>query len=193
MGFETYNRILEETVSELKEQEFRDLFEEKQPIVSKREETVVEVDTEALIPTRYVESDIERLNLYRRLYGVATVQQLDEIALELRDRFGPPPPEVQNLYGVVNVRLAGVKLGFRKINISDHLEIEFPPESETSFYEGEQFKHIIALASTWRNEGAIQQVDKKLKLIARIPNIESPSERFSFVVKFLTSLEQTSP
>ena len=194
MGFETYNRILEEAVSELREQEFRDLFGDKERVSLKRHETVVEADIEALIPTTYVESDIERLNLYRRLYAVMTAQQLDEIVLELRDRFGPTPPEVQNLFGVVGVRLAATKVGFRKVNISDtSFEIEFPPETETPFYEGEQFQHIMALASTWRNEGAIQQFDKKLKLIARIPNLESASEQFAFVAQFITALLKTSP
>jgi len=194
MGFETYNRILEEAVSELKDQEFRDLFGHQREAGLKSYETVVETDIEALIPTMYVESDIERLNLYRRLYGVTTPQQLDEVILDLRDRFGPLPPETENLIGVIGVRLAATKAGFRKVSISNQgFEIELPPEDEASYYEGEQFKHIMAEALTWRNQATIQQSDRKLRIIAKIPNLESPREQLAFVSQFVSALQKSSP
>jgi transcription-repair coupling factor (superfamily II helicase) len=190
MGFETYNRILEDAVSELREQEFRELFGDKQLPISKVSETVVEADLEALIPTSYVESDIERLNLYRRLYGVTTNPQLDEVASELRDRFGVLPSEAENLFEVVRIRLAASQLGFRKIIVSKtELEIEFPPESESSFYDGEQFQHILARVSTMQDQGtAVQQSEKKLKLHVKLPRIESHRERLVFVTKFMSTL-----
>jgi transcription-repair coupling factor (superfamily II helicase) len=169
MGFETYTKILEEAVHELKEQEFQGLFAATEEPVRRLHETVVEVEFDALIPETYVEDDIERLALYRRLYGLATPVQLEEVAAELKDRFGKLPVEVENLFDVVRIRLAAGRQGFRRVNVgTDSLEIEFPPETEVWFYERTEFQAIMSSAAQMKQHGVhFRQSGKVLKLLMK--------------------------
>ena len=192
MGFETYSRILEEAVGELREQEFKELFEEKGMGVRKVSETLVEVDFEALIPPAYVGSDSERLTLYRRLYGIDTIPQLEEITAEMVDRFGPTPAEVKSLLEVIRVRHTASKLGFAKVSISGaQMEVEFPPETETSFYESDEFQSMVQRISSKRDGGTtLQQAGGKLKLLARLTEGQDPHHRLKFALALLGSLAE---
>jgi len=142
MGFETYTRVLEEAVAELKEEEFRELFagrERRGPV-----ETVVEADLDALLPESYVENSGERLAVYRKLYGVGSGEQLEEVATELRDRFGAHPAEVENLFALIRVKLEAQKVGLVKVSVGGgEMEADFPPDSDTAFYGGEEFQELM--------------------------------------------------
>jgi transcription-repair coupling factor (superfamily II helicase) len=156
MGFETYTRVLEEAVQELKQQEFRDLFVEEPAGRRPSRDTVVEPEFDAMVPESYVPSDTERLALYRRLYALTTDSQLAEIAAELRDRFGAFPPEVNNLFGVVRLRLHAARAGFRKVNISENtMEIDFPPSSDEEFYRSEAFQSMMATIAARHGHGMV--------------------------------------
>jgi len=127
MGFETYTRILEESVRELKEEEFSSMFDKEK--LASPENTLVEVEVDALIPGSYIESSGARLEVYRRLYGVTSREQVLEVGEELRDRFGPIPAEARNLLEVLILRLAASQLGCRKVKVNrDFLEIDITPE-----------------------------------------------------------------
>jgi transcription-repair coupling factor (superfamily II helicase) len=166
MGFEMYTRILEEAVAELKEQEFQDLFEKETRRRESKTQTLVEADFDVRIPETYIENDNERLAIYRRLFAVTTSEQLEEISAELTDRFGKHPEQVANLFSLVRVRLKTSKFGFRKVNISsDGVMIEFPPETETQFYEAESFQLLMTFISQKKNKRmALRQSGKTLVL-----------------------------
>jgi transcription-repair coupling factor (superfamily II helicase) len=144
MGFETYTRILEEAVAELKEEEFRGLFE-----TSKRpspEDTQIEVDVDALIPASYIDSSNTRLEVYRRLYGVTTREQVAEIGEELKDRFGALPQEAQNLLDVLLLRLTAAGLGCRRVVVQPaYLEIEVSPD-QSSWNDEKAGQFVSAVA-----------------------------------------------
>jgi len=147
MGFETYTRILEETVQELKDEEFRELFKDEVPHVRKRD-VIVEADVDALIPDSYLGNGTERMAMYRRLYGLVSEEQLREISDELRDRFGVLPPEVELLLGVIRIRLVGAQLGFVRVMINSTLvEAEFPEESDKAFYDSPEFQALMTAIS----------------------------------------------
>jgi len=166
MGFETYTRILEDAVRELKDQEFRDVFAGVEAGKEPLRDTVVEPEFDALIPESFVPGETERLAIYRTLYALTTASQLQEVADELRDRFGKFPEEVENLLGVIRLRLHAAKIGFRKVNISESaMEAEFPPESDVRFYEGEPFQQMMAVISSLKGKGAfLKQHGSMLKL-----------------------------
>jgi transcription-repair coupling factor (superfamily II helicase) len=179
MGFETYTRILEEAVQELKEQEFQELFASERRPPRMESDVLVEADFDAFIPTSYVLNDTERLAIYRRLYALTTEDQLREVGEELRDRFGKYPLEVQNLFSVVSIRLAAAKLGFKKVTISPgEIEADFPPESDTGFYEGEPFQSLMTVISRMKGKGAgLRQLGAALKFFAKLnPRDEFPLE-----------------
>lgn len=147
MGFETYTRVLDEAVGELKEEEFKGLFQEA--VTRKQEnDVVIEADLDAFIPDRYIPRDVDRLEIYRRLYSLTTKEQLAEVASEMTDRFGKLPFEVQNLFDVIEIRLLASLIGFKKVGIlRERLEFELPPSSDTSFYETDGFDHLMASLS----------------------------------------------
>jgi len=178
MGFETYTRILEDAVRELKEEEFAALFpgEAARPA---QPETVVETDLDAFIPEAYLRSDAERLAVYRRMYALSNPEQLDEIRSELEDRFGRLPPELSNLMEIVRLRLAAARIGFRKVSLrGDTLEAEFPLESDTRFYEGETFNTIMSRIPRMKKESVVlRQEGKKLTLTVRLSTLEFQGQR----------------
>ncbi|HTP13737.1 MAG TPA: transcription-repair coupling factor, partial [Bacteroidota bacterium] len=143
MGFELYQRIVEEAVQELKEEEFQELVTTKaagvstgmavgRPVV----ECVVETDVEALIPDVYIESDGERLDIYRRLYKAASFEEISELRTELRDRFGDYPVEVENLFLIVELKIIASQIPLSRLELNNReISTTLPPAEMTSFYE----------------------------------------------------------
>ncbi len=175
MGFEMYTKILEEAVAELKEQEFQDVFDKETKRRTTENQTLVEADFDVRIPESYIENDNERLTIYRRLFAVSTNEHLEEISSELTDRFGKHPEEAENLFNLVRVRLKASKLGFRKINISpEGMMIEFPPESETQFYQADSFQLLMTFISQKKNKRmALRQNGKTLVLASSFVHKDS--------------------
>jgi transcription-repair coupling factor (superfamily II helicase) len=189
MGFETYTRILEETVQELKDFEFTDLFDHHERPAARNDETMVDVEFDALIPDTYVRDDTERLALYRRLYGLATEEQIAEVREELQDRFGSPPAEVEHLLAAVKIRLNAARIGFRKVTVRhSEMEIEFPPESNSTFYESEHFQKIMRMVSKDRR-GALRQAAGALKYVVKLPQTADRQQTLSAAYDLIVSLE----
>jgi transcription-repair coupling factor (superfamily II helicase) len=138
MGFEMYERVVKEAVEELKQEEFKDLLESNRLSVKgivPKTETTIEADIEALIPDFYIESDSERLDVYRRLYSAVKEDDIRLMREELRDRFGEYPEEVENLLQLVEVRICASRAGFSKITLKDRkLTVTLPPETDEHFY-----------------------------------------------------------
>jgi transcription-repair coupling factor (superfamily II helicase) len=114
LGFDTYHKILDDAIQELKETDFKDLFsaelKEKARLVV--QDCVIETDLEILIPDRYVSNISERLQLYSRLDNIKNEDQLKEFTDEVKDRFGPLPIQTEELINTVRLRWLGERLGF---------------------------------------------------------------------------------
>jgi transcription-repair coupling factor (superfamily II helicase) len=199
MGFETYARILDEAVHELKDLEFQGLFKDQSKSIRKADDTLVQAELDALIPQTYVQSDLERFEIYRRLYSVATVEQLEEVALELKDRFGTHPSEVENLFAVIKIRLAAARLGFKKVNVSDgKMEIEFPPEIQKHFYDRKEVQHIMEHKAHEQSvEVSLKRVGKTLSLSASFfgncDNRDVLENSLEFLYTTIRKLEKLKP
>src|SRR4029079_2948750 len=122
IGFEMYQKILDEAIRELKRTSFKNLFKEE---ISKQEDFVqdctIDTDLEILIPDSYVESITERLSLYQRLDNSENEEELQEFEYELKDRFGPVPKQVADLFDTVRCRRAAVEIGFEKMFLKDSI------------------------------------------------------------------------
>ncbi len=193
MGFEMYQRIVEEAVQELKQQEFADIFERE--IVrgpAREQETVVETDIEALIPDVYVESDAERLDLYRRLYRMRSREELDALRAELTDRFGEYPEEVEHLFRLIDMKIVAGAAGFTKVERSGgDVLLSFPPAEQAAFYEGEHapFQRMMAIVPSLRSSQVrLKQEGTQLRLAARIPADGSPEERLTHLTTLIGRL-----
>jgi transcription-repair coupling factor (superfamily II helicase) len=167
MGFETYTRILEEAVGELKSEEFESMFGTEQQ--KRPDETAIDSEMEALIPEEYVESDTERLEVYRRLYAVNREEQISEIGEALSDRFGPHPLQVQTLLDLLRLRLDASAIGLKKISVSPvALTVELPSPDDESFYAGGRFdRFLAAVAKQPADRFSLQE--SRGKLLMRAP------------------------
>lgn len=150
MGYETYQKILNEAIQELKEDEYRDLFidelEEKHEFVH---EVSIETDDEMLIPDAYVSSIGERLALYQKLDGMESETEIEKFKSELIDRFGPLPDAVENLFDALRLRWSARKLGFEKISFkSKKLRCYFISNSDSPFYSSAYFQKLLQYIQT---------------------------------------------
>ncbi len=196
MGFDMYQKIVEEAVAELKEQEFNQLFEGRQKMrMCSRVETVVETDIEAFIPDFYIESDAERLDFYRRLYKVDTEEEIQQLREELRDRFGDYPDEVEYLFQMVSVKVLGAKLALSKIDLSGRLLTLFFPSAEmTEFYEGTNgeaslFQRIVERMQPLKSSRPqLKQEGKVVKMILTLDRHANALQRLAQVKELLLQL-----
>lgn len=145
LGFDTYHKILDDAIQELKETDFRELFAtelaEKARIIV--QDCVIETDLEILIPETYVSNVSERLQLYSRLDSIKNEKQLHEFSSELLDRFGPMPRSVEELINSVRLRWLGEKLGFEKLVLKNDKMRAFFISSNDAYFRSDVFGHIL--------------------------------------------------
>ena len=150
LGYETYQKILSQAVTELKNDEFSDLMAED--IKAGREVTgddfvddcTVESDLQMYFPETYVPGDSERMLLYRELDNIQRDEELDAFRQRLVDRFGPVPPEGEELMQVVSLRRLGKHLGCEKIILRQGImNLQFVSNASSPFYQSTIFGGII--------------------------------------------------
>lgn len=133
LGYETYHKILEEAVQELRHEEFSDLFAHE-PTPS--DEANIDVDEDAFIPAPYVSNATERMNLYRRLADLRKEDDIARFRQELVDRFGPLPREVETLLEAVAMKPLAEALRLPKVTFKNQrLFLIFPDPGDEVFYD----------------------------------------------------------
>ncbi|MDP3313157.1 transcription-repair coupling factor [Lutibacter sp.] len=145
IGFETYQKILNETIEELKESEFKDLYKEDAdtPKIYVKE-IQIDSDFEILFPDNYVNVITERLNLYNRLGELKTEIELQLFELELIDRFGPLPTQVADLLNSVRIKWIAKKLGIEKLVLKNHRMIGyFISDQKSTFFNTSHFTNVL--------------------------------------------------
>ena len=167
IGFEMYQKILDEAIRELKRTSFRDVFKEE---IQQQEDYVqdctIDTDLEILIPDAYVESINERLSLYTRLDNAENEEELQKFHVEMTDRFGPIPPEVEDLFTTVRCRRLGVALGFEKMVLKDKaLRCYFVNNPDSPYFESEVFNKMLAYLQTHTNKARLKQTGRNFLLI----------------------------
>ena len=148
IGFETYHKILDEAIQELKENEFKDLFEKPGEEKKYVRECSIESDLEILLPNEYVESSAERISLYNELDHIENEEGLMRFTDNLIDRFGPIPPQANDLLNTVRLRWLARDLGFEKITLKKgDMTCYFLQDQESDYFKTETFNNIIKYAS----------------------------------------------
>lgn len=171
IGFETYQRILDEAMEELKEAEFKDLFSKDQKTEQKKayrfkQECHIETDFEVLIPESYISSTSERIDLYRKLDNISGEEELLSFAENLEDRFGNMPEATRGLIDVVRLRQTAVKLGFHKLIIKNQrLSGHFPSDQASAFYASRVFARILEYIQHNPGRFRMKEQNGKLKLV----------------------------
>ncbi|MBN2164723.1 MAG: transcription-repair coupling factor [Marinilabiliaceae bacterium] len=176
IGFETYHRILNEAMLELRDTEFKDLFtKEKETTKEPNQYTSdcqIETDVEILLPETYIQNIAERMQLYRELDNISDEDTLTTFASNLIDRFGQIPNESLELLDVVRVRWVAQKLGIEKIILKNNLLIiYFISDKESFFYQSTTFTKILGWVQVNSKRSKMQETRDRLSV--RVPNISS--------------------
>jgi transcription-repair coupling factor (superfamily II helicase) len=184
MGFDTYMKILNEAIEELKQEDwYKEVVNEGEgasadkSVFSRQfvKDTVVDTDLQLLIPDTYVSNLTERLLLYRELDNISKEDDLALFQSKLRDRFGPLPIEVSELINVVRMRWAAMKLGFEKITLKNNKMISyFLSKQDSDYYNSPMFKAVLSYAQKTPKQTALKEQNSKLWLT--IENIKSVDE-----------------
>ena len=183
IGFEMYQKILDEAIRELKRKEFKELFKEE---IQQQDDFVkdcsIDTDLEILIPDDYVESITERLSLYSRLDNCETEADLAAFHAEMNDRFGPVPPQVTDLFTTVRVRRMAVELGFERMFLkNDTLKCFFVSNPDSPYFQSDVFNGLLQFLQTATNKAKLKQVGKNGILV--IENINTMEELHRFLLK----------
>ena len=167
IGFETYHKILDEAILELKETEFQDIFdkEEEKTYVA---DCTIETDMEVRFPADYINSTQERVSLYSELDRTKTEEQLMKFTDHLIDRFGPIPKQVNDLLNTVRLRWIAKDLGFEKILLRHHnMTAYFVSNQESKYFESATFQHLMQYIMNHPKRTAVKEANDKLQLTVK--------------------------
>ncbi|MEI8059322.1 MAG: transcription-repair coupling factor, partial [Ferruginibacter sp.] len=188
IGFEMYQKILDEAIRELKRTQFKELYAAE---ISQQDDFVsdcsIDTDLEILIPDAYVESITERLSLYSRLDNCENENALREFHKEMTDRFGPIPPQVEDLFTTVRCRKLAVELGFEKMFLKDeNLKCFFVNNPESPYFQSDIFNGILIFLQKGTNKAKLKQVGKNGILI--VQEIKTMNDLLDFLKRMRESI-----
>lgn len=167
IGYETYQKILNEAIEELKETDFKELFhqemEEKKEYVK---ECQIETDLEVLLPDSYVTSISERLLLYKELNNLTSEEELDRYRERMIDRFGPLPLATQELINTITLRRMAKEFGIEKLVLKqDKMVLNFSGNQDNPFYKSENFMKIIRYTQIHSRTTKLKETPQRLSLV----------------------------
>ncbi len=182
LGFETYHKILDDAIQELKETDFKDLFAaelaEKAKLIV--QDCVIETDLEILIPDSYVNNTSERLQLYSRLDSIRTEEELQDFGREVRDRFGPLPPNVNELINTVRLRWLGEALGFEKLSLKGERLRAYFVTGRDDYFKSDTFGQIVAFVQLHPRQCKMKDsAGKAMLVIQNIGSVDAAIELLS--------------
>ncbi len=180
MGFETYQKIMQEALEELQnDEEFENLFEneeERKKLINTTKEVNIDTDMELMLPDSYVQSSEERLMLYQKLAELPNKAELQRFESELIDRFGNLPQEAKNLLKSVELKWLAADIGFEKIVVKSGIFLGyFPSNPQDKFFSSEKFRHMITYLTSNPAEATLKEKHSKEgnQLMMRKENVKN--------------------
>ena len=160
-----YQKILDEAIMEVKEQDFRDIFKEEIPREFVKD-CQIETDLEIMIPDHYITNITERLSLYKELDSLGSEYELMKFKGKLEDRFGPVPKQTLALLDTVRLRRLAKKIGFEKLILRNkHLICYFISNEDSAYFQSQQFSAILEYIKTNPSGCRMKEDKNKLMLI----------------------------
>ena len=186
LGYETYQKILSQAVTELKNEEFNDLYQEEMKEGEQLtgddfvDDCAVDSDLEMYFPDSYVPGSAERMLLYRELDHLDRDEEVEAFRQRMIDRFGPIPQEGEELIHVVGLRRVGKLLGCEKILLKGGaMQLQFVSNVDSPFYRSQMFSRVIAYATSHIQDCALKE--KNNKRILRISHVKSVEQARSLL------------
>lgn len=188
IGFEMYQKILDEAIRELKRTAFKELYKEE---ISQQDDFVsdcsIDTDLEILIPDDYVESITERLSLYSRLDNCENEKELQDFHTEMTDRFGPIPLQVEDLFTTVRCRKLAIELGFEKMFMKNEtLKCFFVSNPDSPYFQSDIFNGILQFLQKGTNKAKLKQVGKNGILV--VDNVKTMNDLWDFLKRMRESI-----
>ncbi len=186
IGYEMYQKILDEAIQELKEAEFAGLYEEENKTQKPVAECQIETDLEILIPDYYITNITERLSLYKDLDNMDTESDLDKFSVALIDRFGTMPQQVIDLIDSIRLRWLAREIGFVKLYLrNNRMSGYFTGTQNSPYFQSEAFGKVLAFVQT--NPKACVMKPVKESLTLRFEHVSSVKKAIGWLDAILTS------
>ncbi len=178
IGFETYQKIMNEAIEELKENEFKELYQEENDLETKEfvKDLQIDTDFELLFPDDYINSVNERLNLYNELGNVKDEEGLLAYEQKLIDRFGPLPKEAQALLNSIRIKWIATQLGIEKLIMKQGKMIGyFVGDQQSDYYQSSRFRKVLQFVQLHGNLCKMKEKETKsgLRLLLTFENVKS--------------------
>ena len=176
IGFDTYQKILNEAIQELKENEFKDLYKDDGKPKAYVKEVTIDTSFELLFPDDYVNNIAERLNLYTELNGLKNEEELKQFQLRIEDRFGEMPISVSDLLDSVRIKWIATKLGLEKIIMKNgKLVGYFIKDQQSAFYQSSGFTQVLQFVQKHPDLGKMKEKQTRngLRLLLTFEKINS--------------------
>jgi transcription-repair coupling factor (superfamily II helicase) len=195
VGYDTYQKILDEAIRELKEEEFSDLFpatvkkaEEEKPGKATRyvPDVTVETDLEIMFPDEYVSNIPERIRLYKELNDIRDEEKLAAFESHMTDRFGPLPPPALSLLDLVRLKWLASETGVEKIILKNEILVAtFVNDPASDFYRSSLFVSVMNFVNRHSDRMTVRQNNNKLSLTVR--DVSSVAPAIELFKKILSS------
>ncbi len=195
IGYEIFQKILDEAIMELKSGEFKDVFthETTEP-TSYIKDVQVDTDNEMMIPDAYISNIPERLSMYTELDRIETEEELEAYKERMRDRFGKIPGQVKELFEGLQLRWVARKLGFERVVLkSNKLRCYFINNPQSAFYESSQFQLFLKELGQLSLHFGISLKQSNNALIIVKDHVKSLAEARNLMQKILSHLEKIKP
>lgn len=186
IGFETYQKIMNEAIEELKENEFKELYETDTDVETKEYVKDLQIDTdfELLFPDEYINNVTERLALYNELGNCKTEEELISYENKLIDRFGPLPKEAKALLNSIRIKWIATKVGIEKIVMKQNKLIGyFIADQQSDYYSSRRFTNVLRFVQQHGNICKMKEKETKngLRLLLTFENVKSINKALELI------------
>ncbi|MCM1291827.1 MAG: transcription-repair coupling factor [Prevotella sp.] len=190
LGYETYQKLLKESVIELKTEEFADEFDEDAQGATEEyvADCTIESDLELRLPAEYVPQESERITLYQRLDNMEEPGQIEKFRKELRDRFGAIPGCTDELINVVPLRMSAKRLGIERLTLKNGgMSLFFVGDDNKAYYQSRAFGRVLSYLQLYPTRCSLRERNGKRSM--RVDKVSTVSE----ALNILRVIESLSP
>ncbi len=181
IGFETYQKIMQEAIMELREEGLNvagiapNTDSEGKVETRYIDDSHIDIDVPSLLPDSYISQTAEKLKLYRELDSIATEEKLQEFTTRLIDRFGALPREAEELLNVVRLRWEAIRLGMERVKVKNGLVIvHFIADPKSSYFKSDTFMELLKKVTAEPDRYVLRNQNERLAMtIRRVADIES--------------------
>ena len=189
IGFDMYQKILQEAIDELKEKDFKELYSEELKNKDFVKDCQLDTDLEIMIPDKYISNIGERLSIYRELDDVETEEKLDEIKEGLIDRFGEIPKSTQELFSAIQLRWIAKGIGLEKLVLKQNKLVGyFIANQESPYYQSAKFTKVLKYIQD--NPYTCKMKERNDKLTLVFENVKNVSAAIDLLSPMIDNLQK---